>query len=79
MTNFYNNCSRDFVQKMRAYFLDMIAEAKRHHREYKTLEREVFKMTARLLRPDPDIEKCLGVPASTFGEEYDWQNRKDLQ
>lgn len=77
MKNFYTNCSKDFVQGLRAYFLDMISDAKKHHREYKTLEREVFKMTARLLKQDPTAD-CLGTPSSAT-EEFDWQNRKDLQ
>lgn len=77
MTNFYNDYSEKVVRELRAYFLELVAESKKHHREYKTLEREVFKMTARLLKKKTDVD-CLGTPTDT-SEIFNWQNRKDLQ
>lgn len=78
MANFYTDCSTALVQRLRLYFLELIKESKRHHREYKTLEREVYKMTARLLQPQPNVDKCFGKGTDNV-LEYDWQSRKDLQ
>lgn len=77
MKNFYNNYSREFIQNLRLYFLELIKIAKKNHREYKSMEHEVFKMTARLLKTDPKTD-CLGTPSPST-EEFDWQKRKDLQ
>jgi hypothetical protein len=77
MKNIYQNYSKQVISEMREYFLELIADAKRNHREYKSLEREVFKMTARLLKSDPDAD-CLGTP-TTDTLVYDWQKRRDLQ
>lgn len=77
MKNIYQNYSKQVISEIRVYFLELIADAKRNHREYKSLEREVFKMTARLLKSDPSVD-CLGTPI-TDTEEYDWQKRRDLQ
>ena len=65
MTNFYKRLDQESVVKIRKYFMKRIAMNKKMGHEYKSLERELFLMTACLIEP---VE-----------EEYDWQKRKDLQ
>lgn len=77
MKNFYTQFHKDFVRDMRDYFMSRIETNKKHGREYKSLEREVFYMTARLLKPDVGVDVMGSIPDSD--QTYDWQKRKDLQ
>lgn len=77
MKNFYLNYRKDFVRNLRDYFMERIELNKKNGREYKSLEREVFYMTARLLKPGVSADVMGSAPASD--KTYDWQKRKDLQ
>lgn len=77
MKNFYTQFHKDFVRQMREYFLARIETNKKRGREYKSLEREIFYMTSRLLLPDVKSD-VMGIPTKS-DKTYDWQKRKDLQ